>query len=267
MGSTPLESYKYPAAHEAVSRIIRARSTNPVDVREAALDGLDLSAAREVLDLGCGFGFMSETLARRVAAGAKITGVDEWPSDETPFLDRVRCAGCKGTFVCAHVDSTLPWPDRHFDLIVCCYSLYFFVEVLPELARTLAPDGVFVAVTHSEANIRGQLPDAGLTEAADGLLRLTHRFSAENGARLLDRWFGEIRRIDYPNSLVFEREHMEELLAYLRFKLPILIPDAPTEREVLGRLERYCRAVLARSGQLTIDKSDAVFRCRRPKWR
>ena len=266
MGSTPLESYKSPAAHEAVSRIIRARSTNPVDIREVALDGLDVSVAREVLDLGCGFGFMSETLAGQIAPGARITGVDAWSSDESPFLERVRCAGCQGAFVCARVDSTLPWPDRHFDLIVCCYSLYFFVEVLPELARTLAPDGVFVAVTHSEANIRGQLPDAGLADAAEGLLKLTHRFSAENGASRLSRWFGEVQRIDYPNSLVFEREHAEDLLAYLRFKLPILIPDAPNGPEVLRRLERYCRAVLARSGQMTIDKSDAVFRCRKAKW-
>jgi SAM-dependent methyltransferase len=266
MGSTPLESYKSPATHESVSRIIRAHSTNPLDIREAALNGLDLSGTREVLDLGCGFGFMSEVLARRIAADARITGVDEWSTDETPFLQRVRTAGRAGAFVCSHVDSALPWADRQFDLIVCCYSLYFFVEVLPEVARTLAPDGVFVAVTHSEANIRGQLPDAGLGEAADGLLKLTRRFSAENGGNRLKRWFGQVERVDYPNALVFEREHAEELMAYLRFKLPILIPDAPNGSEALERLERYCRAVLMRSGRMIVDKSDAVFRCRRPKW-
>jgi len=264
MAASSLWPFDSPSAHETVSAIIRRRSTNNTDVREAALRDLDLSFAKDILDLGCGFGFMAEALAERAAPDARVVGVDVWRSNESPFLERVGATGRKPSFACMHVDSKLPWPDRAFDLVVCSYSLYFFLDVLPEVARVLAPHGLFLALTHSKDSFVGLLRAAGLAEAESELLSLSRRFSAENGRNLLDRWFGDVTRIDYHNSLRFKTEHVDELLAYLEFKLPLLVPGSKPHDSVPEDLASFARASLSRTGEVIVEKNDATFRCRSP---
>ncbi len=250
-----------------MSDIIRRRSSNSTDIRDAALEGVDLSGAKRILDLGCGFGFMAQTLARRVAPDALVCGVDAWQDDEAPFLDRISAAGRTGRFSCMEIGATLPFDSRSFDVVVCCFSLYFFVEVLPEVARVLGPDGLLLAVTHSEQHVAGDLPAAGLGDAAVGLVALVRRFSAENGTDRLRRHFGNVERIDYANALTFRVQHMDELIAYLRFKLPFLVPGARPSDGLPANLEHYVRETMAREGQITVRKNDAILRCRRPRCR
>ena len=264
MAASSLWPYQRPAGHEVVSTIIRRRSTNPRDIREVALGDLDLSFAKNVLDLGCGFGFMAEALAGRVAPDARFLGVDAWASNGPSFMDKVACNGRTAEFTCMKVGSKLPWPDQSFDLIVCTYALYFFVDAIPEVARVLTPRGLFLAVTHSERHVVGQLPAAGFAEAAAGLLALTRRFSAENGRQTLSEWFGEVTQIDYLNSLRFAAEDKDELFAFLRFKLPVLVPGAKPGDDLPLELTHYAEQTLARAGELIVGKNDAVFRCRSP---
>ncbi|MGD2111080.1 MAG: class I SAM-dependent methyltransferase [Phycisphaerae bacterium] len=265
MSSSQLWPYASPVNHESVSAIIRRRSTNKTDVREVALQGLDLSKIKRVLDLGCGFGFIEEVLADRVAPDAVFVGVDALKSNEPAFRGKVTRSGHRGGFVCRELDARLPWPTDRFDLVVCCYALYFFVEIIPEVARVLAPDGVFLAITHYEKSIAGQLPAAGFEDAASRLLDLTRRFSAENGRDLLGPHFGEINRIDYENSLQFTADDVEELLRFLRFKLPFLVPDAKPGDDLPDSIARFAQVVMRRTGGLTVEKNDAIFQCRRPR--
>ena len=247
-----------------MSVIIRRRSTNRRDIREVALGDLDLSFAQDVLDLGCGFGFMAEALAPRVAPHARIVGVDAWESNEAAFREKVAANGRTARFTCMKLESELPWADQSFDLVVCSYSLYFFVDVLPEVARVLRPSGFFLGITHSERHVIGDLPAAGFAEAAAGLLEITRRFSAENGEKLLKHWFAEVTRIDYPNTLRFGADHKEDLFTFLRFKLPVLVPGAQPGDDLPEELARYADDALARAGEVVVEKSDAIFRCRSP---
>jgi SAM-dependent methyltransferase len=266
MASAPLWPFQSPDTHEFVSAIIRRRSTNPIDVREAVLGDLDLSFARQVLDLGCGFGFMAEALAPRVAPDATLVGIDVWPSNERTFLERVGATGRRARFMCAKVSSEFPCPDRGYDLVVCSYALYFFVDALPEVARVLAPHGLFLTITHSDCSFVGLLQAVGLAQDGSSLLALTRRFSAENGQELLGRWFGEVARIDYPNKLCFGPEHADEFLAYLQFKLPLLVRGATPGDDLPDGLAHSAREALTREGQVVVEKNDAAFLCRSPKW-
>ena len=261
---SPLWPFQSPSDHETTSAIIRRRSTNDTDVRDAALRGLDLSFARNILDLGCGFGFMAEAVARRAAPDAHLTGVDTWRSNELPFHERVNATGRRSSFVCTHVGSTLPWPDHSFDLVVCSYSLYFFVEALPEVARVLAPHGRLLALTHTEGSIVSLLRAAGLPEDGSRLLALARQFSATNGRGMLNDCFDKVTQIDYRNSLRFETEHLEEFLAYLRFKLPLLVPDARPGDDLPEALVRFARDSLADGGEVCVEKDDVVFQCGGP---
>ncbi|NJD21011.1 MAG: hypothetical protein FIA95_17215 [Gemmatimonadetes bacterium] len=101
MGSPYLSPYEDPDAHARISALIRRHSTNDRDVRVELLRALDLGDARDVLDLGCGFGFWAEELAVRVASGAWFTGVDACVGNEAAY---VRCVEARvlrpgGTFL------------------------------------------------------------------------------------------------------------------------------------------------------------------------
>jgi len=266
MASTCLSPFENPARHAAVSDIIRRRSTNLTDVRTAVLHDLDLSSVRTVLDLGCGFGFMTEAVARRVAPRAEFVGVDACAANEEPYLARLAATGRSGRFVCRRIQAELDWPARRFDLVLASYALYFFPAVLPEMARVLAPGGVLLAVTHRESGCRDLASILGSSVCGARLLALVRRFCAENGPRLLTPWFGTVERVDYENSLVFEAADQEDLLAYLEFKLPLLTSEAAVAYELPAALDAAART-LSLQGRITLDKSDAVFRCRQPRCR
>jgi len=265
MAASSFWPFQCPSTHETISTIIRRRSTNSTDVREIALCDLDLSFAKDILDLGCGFGFMAETLAKRVAPDARLVGVDTWGANEAPFLEKIAAAGRRGRFICMQLASRLPWPNRSFDLVVCSYSLYYFVDILSEVTRILTPHGLFVTLTHTESSMVSLLRSAGLDhDAGSELLTLTGRFSAENGGSLLKRWFGEVTRIDYQNSLRFEAGHIDELLTYFRFKQPLLIPDSQPGDDLPEAVAGFAGTLLSRGGEVVIEKNDTAFQCRRP---
>jgi ubiquinone/menaquinone biosynthesis C-methylase UbiE len=265
MADCPMSPFQDPSRHAAIAAIIRARSTNAGDVREFALRDMDLSGVRRVLDLGCGFGFMAGFVAGRVAPDAWIVGLDACPANERPFLECVRATRRDGEFVCQQVDARLGWPDRSFDLVVASYSLYFFPGVIPEVARVLSPRGSFVALTHEEASCRDLLRAAQTWGSQARMVPISRQFSAEAGGALLAPWFGQIERVDYPNSLVFEAEHGDELLAYLGFKLPFVAPGWAARGKVPEAIQRAALVALAREGRVALAKNDAAFRCRSPQ--
>jgi len=260
-----LQAFALPAAHQAVAAIIRRHSSNTTDIREAALQGLDLTTFRQALDLGCGFGFMAETLAPRLAPDARLTGIDACEANGPPFIAHVGRAGRRGRFVACAVGETLPWADESFDLIVCSYSLYFFPATLPELARLLHPRGLLLVITHHRSSFVGLLRAVGLDPETSALTARGRQFPAEAAAGRLARYFAAVRQIDYPNRLCFHLADIDDLQAYVRFKLPLLIPGSDPTGKIPATIAEPLRAWLARHGELIIEKDDACFQCRRPR--
>lgn len=257
--------YEHPVAHEVASGIIRRHSTNPRDVREVALAGRRLSHVHDVLDLGCGFGYMGEAIARRVAAGALVVGVDAFEANRVPYSRRIRATGRKVRFVRSRLNRHLDFADHSFDLVVASYSLYFFPTVIPDIARVLRPAGSLVAVTHSEESVRAMVRLAGFPSGGAPLVELVHRFSAETGEERLHPWFREVEREDYPNALRFGAGEIEELLLYLQYKFKSLTdwPESEPELSALSA-DEVRRGLLSAGHPVSLDKSDSVFWARRP---
>lgn len=266
MSSVDFQAFARPGDHRAISAILRRRSKNTADVREALLAGLDLSRCRRVLDLGCGFGFMAAAVARRVAPDAELVGVDAWATNEQPFLDAVTTAGRRGRFVCRRLEHTLDWPERTFDLVLASYALYFFPDVLPDIPRVMTPDGVFIATTHTETSCRALLDAVDMPPESSPLMPLIRNFSVERAEELLRPWFDEVRRVDYANALAFEAGHVDDLLTYLRFKTALFgLPARPAA--LPEGVVSAAHAAVARPGGLVLEKNDAAFHCRRPRCR
>ena len=66
---------------------------------------------------------------------------------------------------------------------------------------------------------------------------------------------------------MFDAEQGEEdWLAYIRFKLPLLLPQGQTAQgSAATKLVDTARAILASKRRLVLDKSDTGFRCRGPR--
>lgn len=149
-----------------------------------------------VLDAGCGAGRNSAYLLR---CGTDVFGVDADPAQ----VGRIRALSSdlapdlpSSNFSVARLDA-LPFPDRHFEAVVCSAVLHFakdteeFETMVSEMWRTLASSGVFFSRLASTIGIedrvqplggrRHRLPDGSdrfLVDEAD-LMRLTTALGAE----------------------------------------------------------------------------------------
>ncbi|MEM6945468.1 MAG: bifunctional 2-polyprenyl-6-hydroxyphenol methylase/3-demethylubiquinol 3-O-methyltransferase UbiG [Pseudomonadota bacterium] len=97
---------------------------------------------KDVLDLGCAGGFLSEALARQ---RANVTGID--PADDAIEAAKAH-ADAEGLKIRYDVGTgeALPYADASFDVVVCVDVLEHVESVprvLDEVARVLRPGGVF----------------------------------------------------------------------------------------------------------------------------
>jgi SAM-dependent methyltransferase len=259
----PPAGYPEPALHESISEIIRRHSSNRVDVRLAALEDVDFNRAHRLLDLGCGFGFMTRALAGKAPAGAAIIGVDRDPGNRPAFLAAAAAGGCRGSFLYRTLGSHLDFPARTFDLAAASYSLYFFPAIIPEVARVLQPGGTFVAVTHSERGFSSLLRALGVPPERSALRAMIEGFSAENGDALLRGHFAQVEQRPYPNTLTFHAADMRDFLTLIRFKAPQLAPAAGGPAASVD-IEQRARDLLQYAGSVLIEKDDAAFLCTGP---
>ena len=266
-------------SHRVTAEIIKKHSTNRRDIRDVALEGLDLSGCREILELGCGFGFFTESLKGKVSPDAHVTGVDIVEGYAPAFIDACSRAEIAGKFIPSDVSVIRDFGDRFFDLVICSYSLYFFPHIVEEISRILNERGVLVATVHNKYSM-GEL----ISFARDVLMEndmidrgtklhiesLISSFSSENGYEKLSPWFEHIRQKNYKNTLRFEPGDIYSLIEYFRFKWPFFLSTIPVQdvARVFDLFEIHLQKYfnLSRDG-FTISKNDTAFICSKPVYR
>ena len=271
----------YQKLHDNVQtrNLIRSYSCNRRDIREVALEGLDLSKTETVLDLGCGDGFFIRKLNGLLADNADVVGIDIIDAGNTrTFLDMVDSMGYRGTFYQTSAGAIRDIEDVHFDLIIASYSLYFFPYLIREIARILKPAGVFIALTHTRFSLQEItrfipqcLQMIGIEPPREiKINKLFNRFSLENGRDKIEPYFSGVERIIYSNNLVFPEEQINDCLEYLRYKRSLLFKELlESEPAKYDRmLALFHQKILARAmsdGKLQLTKNDAIFRCSQPR--
>jgi ubiquinone/menaquinone biosynthesis C-methylase UbiE len=115
---------------------------------EPLLRPLELKPGLRVLDVGSGPGHTTLELARRVAPGGKVTGVDI----NAEFVARSGARAHEANLPAEFVKSgfpPLPFPDASFDRVWCKNVLEYVdsaTDTVAEMARVTAQGGVVVAV-------------------------------------------------------------------------------------------------------------------------
>jgi SAM-dependent methyltransferase len=167
------------------------------DPREHALVALFEARPQRVLDAGCGTGEFAERVAR--VLGVEVVGVDQ--SERMVELARTRGLEAQVADV-----RRLPFEDGEVDAASANWMLYHVADSdrgLGELARVLRPGGRLVAITNSVRH----LEEIWGVDVALG-------FSAENGARALERHFTRVERRDVVGAATFvTRENLRGYLA------------------------------------------------------
>ena len=263
-GRYPEVAYPKPPSCREISRIVSRFSTNHEDVRRVLTAGLDLSRCTRVLDLGCGWGFGTEGLAKDLPEEAVVFGVDADAENREPFLETLSRHGLKGEFVKMKVFMDLPWDDDSFDLVIATYSLYFFASSIGHIARVLSPDGFLLATTHMKASAESLgrlLGDEGVAKGAEATIE---RFCGENAYTKLKKSFEHIEILQYPNELVFGPEDEDDLVKYIAYRLE-RVPSSTSDLWPLGRIRRVVREAFRRHGAVRLNKDDICIRAGGPR--
>ncbi|MET0529652.1 MAG: class I SAM-dependent methyltransferase [Microvirga sp.] len=149
-----------------------------IDFLDLIAKRLDLRAVRRAADIGCGVGHWSSLLYGRLASEAELTGVDREQSHVVDYLRRLRAAVTDPARIDAREgDATsLPLPDRSFDLVTCQTLLLHLQNpeaALEEMVRIARPGGLILCVEPN--NLVGRLPFSGLMgiEPPERLIRLS----------------------------------------------------------------------------------------------
>ncbi|MFU8856607.1 MAG: NUDIX domain-containing protein [Deferrisomatales bacterium] len=263
--------------HQAVNCIVYGHSSNRRDIRDFALESVDFSRVRNILDLGCGFGFSTLGFRGKLRPDTHIVGLDIQEGYQKPFLQACDSVGAVGEFHASDVAELSTHPPHSFDLVFSCFSLYFFPEAVPEIARVLTEHGTFVAVTHSQQSWQELIRHIPPTLESLGLgvpellsiQKLLRTFSAENGELLLRPSFQEVEKAVFANRLRFEPNQMEHLEVYLWMKKSLLLKEVyeASPDSIGAALLQLITAMTAEAierGAVEFNKDDAVFRCRRP---
>lgn len=120
-----------------------------------------------VLDLGCAGGFMAEAMTNK---GANVTGID--PAAQAIAAATARAKQMDQSIQYdVGVGENLPYPDNHFDAVVCVDVLEHVADlakVLAEVARVLKPGGLFLYDTIN----RNPIARLATITVAEDVLRL-----------------------------------------------------------------------------------------------
>lgn len=268
-----VDTFTDTKTHEEVAEIIYAHSTNKIDVREVALENQSFDKVEKMLDLGCGFGFFTRSLLNKVNDVTSILGVDRCLDYQYAYLNSCKTAKMLGAFDGNGVKNLHRHPDNSFDFIICSYALYFFPDIIGEIARLLKPNGTFVTITHSINHltqlinfIKEILRERGLYDR--DLLpyeKLIRNFSDDKGIALLSKSFKNVEEKDYKSALVFEKGDEQNLEKYLRFKQPFYMPNALKKHsDIYDEIISKLCSNLEKGNTFRVTKDDSIYICRNP---
>lgn len=150
----------------------------------------------------------------------------------------------------------IPDENSSFDIVIANMMLYHVPDLskaLAEVKRVLKPDGIFYCATYGEHGMMeylcGLFAEYGIQDHSNYI------FTLQNGASRLSKYFSDVQRIDYVDSL--EVTHIDDLVDYI-LSLSGMSALRSLPRSILvSVLEKHMRG-----GALHVPKEYGMFICR-----
>ena len=238
------------------SEIHRRFSTNPYGWFHWIFDVLaKLPEDAEILELGCGPGYLWCNCANRIPPGWKVT-----LSDLSLGMVDAACQNLLVTgrnFKFEEIDAqAIPYPDESFDAVVANHMLYHVPDPLiaiAEIRRVLRPGGHLIATTVGE----GHLYELGnwlqYVHLERSFEEFSRSFTLENGLAQLKPFFSEVRMMRYEDNL--QVTEVEPILAYIRSSIHV----SELSEHALLDLRNDLEQELQQKGSIFIRKDAGLF--------
>ena len=171
-----------------------------------------ISAGMSVLELGCGTGEIWLNQRALVENCSSIILTDFSEGMLAKAKDTLKMYP---NIEYAVVDiQNIPYADNSFDIVIANMMLYHVPDIpkgLSEVRRVLRDGGTFCCATYGENGIMEYL--AGLFREYGVKEEANHTFTLQNGKAQLQKYFHEVERYDYEDSL--EVTDMSDLADYI----------------------------------------------------
>jgi SAM-dependent methyltransferase len=221
-------------------------------------------AGDEVLEVGCGPGWMWSEAAPVLPAGLRLTLTDLSPAMVRTAAER---AGANPGLTVVEVTvanvQDLPFDDARFDVVVANHMLYHAPDpsaAVAEIARVLRSDGVVLAATNGPDNLRQLWEIQSSVFGGPAISSWDERFGSVTGVGILGAAFAEVEWRGYEDEL--RCTDVDDVLAYLTSTPPGESATA-AERGLLR--ERIRERLDEGAGIFTVVKDSGAFLAHGPR--
>ena len=167
-------------------------------------------------------------------------------------------------FNCIVADAEkIPFKDSYFDSIIANHVLFYLNDLnlgLKEIDRVLKSDGILYCSTYGKNHMK-EITE--IVQNFDSRISLSNHslydvFGLENGEDILSKYFSNIQRMDYQDSLAITES--KPLIDYI-------MSCHGNQNEILGprlnEFKEYIEELLENNGKIVVTKEAGLFVCRK----
>ena len=217
---------------------------------------IDFSKVNRLLELGCGNGKLWQE--NRI----DLRNREIFLSDISEgMVEEVRNK-LGSDFNCIVADAEkIPFKDEYFDSIIANHVLFYLNDLnlgLKEISRVLKPNGILYCSTYGKNHMK-EITE--IVQNFDSRINLSNRslydiFGLENGEDILSKYFSNIQRMDYQDSL--EITESKPLIDYI-------MSCHGNQNEILGprlnEFKEYIEELLENNGKIVVTKQAGLLKC------
>lgn len=218
---------------------------------------IDFSRVNRLLELGCGNGKLWQE--NRI----ELRNREIFLSDISEgMVEEVRNK-LGSDFNCILADAEkIPFKDSYFDTVIANHVLFYLNDLnlgLKEIDRVLKSDGNLYCSTYGKNHMK-EITE--IVQNFDSRINLSNHslyeiFGLENGEGILSKYFSNIQRMDYQDSL--EITESKPLIDYI-------MSCHGNQNEILGprlnEFKEYIEELLKNSGKIVVTKQAGLFICK-----
>ena len=219
---------------------------------------IDFSKVNRLLELGCGNGKLwQENKIDLRNREIFLSDISEG------MVEEVRNK-LGSDFNCIVADAEkIPFKDSYFDSIIANHVLFYLNDLnlgLKEIDRVLKSDGILYCSTYGKNHMK-EITE--IVQNFDSRISLSNQslydiFGLENGEDILSKYFSNIQRMDYQDSLAITES--KPLIDYI-------MSCHGNQNEILGprlnEFKEYIEELLENNGKIVVTKEAGLFVCRK----
>lgn len=219
---------------------------------------IDFSKVNRLLELGCGNGKLwQENKIDLRNREIFLSDISEG------MVEEVRNK-LGSDFNCIVADAEkIPFKDSYFDSIIANHVLFYLNDLnlgLKEIDRVLKSDGILYCSTYGKNHMK-EITE--IVQNFDSRISLSNHslydiFGLENGEDILSKYFSNIQRMDYQDSLAITES--KPLTDYI-------MSCHGNQNEILGprlnEFKEYIEELLENNGKIVVTKEAGLFVCRK----